>query len=116
MNWKVKAVVQKAVSYMPYKKRINYMMQKYITKGVHLSDEYFLDRLTHASHHIQAFKKWTASEVDIPRTTFELGSGWYPVVPLSMYLCGAENISTIDIDMHTSKEKINTTIDNKMAN
>ena len=82
-TWKIKAVVQKVISFLPASHKINYLFQKYITKGVILSDEYFYDRLGHAAFHAKAFIQ---NKSKTPNSTLELGTGWYPVVPISMYL------------------------------
>ena len=41
----MKAIVQKTISYLPYSNRINYIFQKYVTKGINRTDNYFF-RLT----------------------------------------------------------------------
>ena len=50
--WIMKAVVQKVISGLPASYRVNYLFQKYFTKGIKLTDEYFEDRLRHASNHL----------------------------------------------------------------
>jgi len=42
---------------------------------------------------------------------FELGTGWYPVVPLSLYLTGAKHIFTIDISAHLNLASLLKTIE-----
>ncbi len=109
MNWKLKAVVQKTISYLPLGHKINYLFQKYVTKGVILSDEYFFDRLTHAQQHIAKYQELCGSMQGC--TTLELGTGWYPVVPLSCFLSGADKIYSVDITSLTNKEKVLTTLE-----
>lgn len=83
------------------------MFQKYVTKGVKLSDEYFFDRLQHASDHL---KSWFNKKLNPPVFTVELGTGWYPVIPVSLFLCGAEKIFTVDISKLTNRERLLTTL------
>jgi len=106
-NWKIKAIVQKTISFLPDGYKINYFFQKYITKGVILSDEYFYDRLGHAERHA---KFYLEEKKRTPDTTLELGTGWYPVVPVAMFLLGADAIFSIDITPLTDKEKLITTL------
>lgn len=106
-KWILKAVVQKTISFLPGSHKINFLFQKYVTKGVQLSEEYFEDRLIHARKHISSFIKYAEKPLE---TTLELGTGWYPVVPIAMYLSGAHQINTVDISGLTDKEKILTTI------
>ncbi len=107
-KWILKAIVQKTISYLPYSQQINYLFQKYITKGVELTDDYFEDRLTHAKNHIHFYVKYVTNSGSL--NTYELGTGWYPIVPISMFLFGAENINSIDISPLVSEKNIKTTI------
>jgi len=106
-KWKQKAIVQKTISYLPLSHKINYIFQKYVTKGVNLSNEYFYDRLGHARDHIKSFQKY--ADKSIPATCLELGTGWYPIVPISFFLVGADMIYSVDISLLTSKERLQTT-------
>lgn len=107
-TWILKAIVQKTISYLPFSQRINYFFQKYVTKGVVLSDAYFEDRLTHARTHLDA---WARLGAGAPlRQTLELGTGWYPVVPIALFLHGAEQIRTVDVTLLTGAAHVQTTI------
>lgn len=105
--WIIKAIVQKMISFLPFKHQVNYLFQKYITRGVQLTDAYFEDKLIHAFHHFQYYKK------HVGKTNFkvlELGSGWYPVIPVYLYLHGASEIISIDIAQHITKKNLEKTI------
>ncbi len=108
-KWKQKAIVQKTISYLPLGQNINYFFQKYVTKGENLNDEYFLDRLGHAKEHIHYYQKITGNSN--PNSSLEIGTGWYPIVPISLFLIGCEKIYSVDIKMLTSKERIITTLE-----
>ena len=107
-KWMLKAIVQKTISYLPYSQRFNYFFQKYVTKGVFLSDTYFEDRLEHARNHIAAWERY--SDGTPLRETLELGAGWYPVVPIALFLYGAEHVRTVDVTLLTNAQHIRTTI------
>ncbi len=107
-KWVLKALVQKTISYLPNSHRLNYFFQKHVTKGVRLSEDYFEDRLIHASKHIQNFDGFAKNKL---HTTLELGTGWYPVVPISLFLRGAQTIHTADISPLCNKENLLTTIE-----
>lgn len=107
-KWILKAVVQKIISFLPFRSKINYFFQKYVTKGVYLNDEYFYDRLGHAKEHL---KGYVSNFKRIPNSCLELGTGWYPVVPISFFLSGVDRIYSIDISFLTSKEKIIQTLE-----
>jgi len=107
-KWVLKAIVQKTISFLPYSQQLNYLFQKYVTKGVHLSDDYFSDRLLHAKEHLTAYQQQAGSIGG--RTTLELGTGWYPVVPIALFLSGANRIYTIDISRLSHAGHLTTTI------
>ena len=108
-KWHLKAIVQKTISFLPNSHKINYWFQKNITKGVFLGDDYFFDRLEHAKQHIEAYQQNCGSLEGIK--TLELGTGWYPVIPFSLFLTGVGQINTVDISNLTNKEKLKDTLD-----
>lgn len=107
-KWKQKAIVQKIICYLPFSHKINYIFQKYVTKGVNLSDDYFYDRLGHARDHIKSFQKYSNKKV--LQSSLEIGTGWYPIVPISFFLFGADKIYSVDISFLTSKERLQITL------
>jgi hypothetical protein len=107
-RWKQKALVQKVISYLPFDHRINFLFQKYVTRGVALTDAYFEDRLSHARTHLHNFRRLSGQAV--PRRTLEIGTGWYPVVPIAMFLSGVDQIHSVDLRPLISRARIATTI------
>jgi SAM-dependent methyltransferase len=107
-KWVLKAIIQKLISWLPNSHRVNFWFQKYITKGVQLSDKYFGDKLIHAEDHIKHFR---AHQAQGQFSSLELGTGWYPVVPLAMYLSGARNATSIDLNSLMTKESFSETIE-----
>src|SRR5437868_2794118 len=51
--WIAKAIVQKAISFLPFKHNINYLLQKYVTIGVFLTDALMEDKLLHCKNHLE---------------------------------------------------------------
>ncbi|MBS1594028.1 MAG: class I SAM-dependent methyltransferase [Bacteroidetes bacterium] len=107
--WILKAVIQKAISFLPCEHRINFLFQKYVTKGVNLTNDLFEDKLIHCSNHLKYFRKYAPGKRDF--TSLEIGTGWYPIVPIGFYLSGASTIYTIDISDLLSIERIKNTIE-----
>jgi hypothetical protein len=107
-KWHIKAVVQKAISALPLKHEINYLFQKHVTKGLVLTDDLFFDRLGHAVDHLTAYQSH-ANNRPLDKT-FELGTGWYPIVPIALFLGGASEIHTADIARLCSKTQILSTL------
>lgn len=94
---------------MPFKHRINYLFQRYVTKGVLLTDELMDDKLTHCQTHLKHFFKYRG--VQTGYTTLELGTGWYPIVPIGFYLAGASKIYSIDVSDLLETDAIKLTIE-----
>lgn len=95
------------ISWMPASQKLNYLFQKHITKGVQLSDQHFSDKLGHATDHLRFYSKY-GKEAEF--TALELGSGWYPVVPVALFLGGAKSVTSIDISPLMTGEGIQETI------
>lgn len=102
--WIVKAVIQKSIAMFPHKHRLNYLFQKHVTKGLELTDELFEDRLGHGANHWQHYKAHGNSPTGF--SSLELGTGWYPIVPTAMYLCGAGSVVTLDISSLLQTEAV----------
>jgi len=106
-KWIFKAIIQKVISFLPFGHKINFIFQKYVTRGVNLSDEYFEGRLIHAREHYKYFRKHAVTD---KYSHLEIGTGWYPVVPLGMFLNGADTITTIDLVRFMNEERFRTTV------
>src|SRR5690606_12044431 len=57
--------------------------------------------------HFNKFKEEGSSQAEI----LELGTGWYPIVPLSLYLIGENRISSIDTQNWLKKDRFVITIE-----
>lgn len=109
-KWILKAVVQKAISFLPQREKINYLFQKYVTKGVLLTDEHFEVKLISARDHIGYFNRYSSGRTGSAEI-LELGTGWYPIVPLSLYLTGESRITSVDAQSWLTKDSFILTIE-----
>lgn len=107
-RWQLKAVVQKGASFLPFPHHVNFLFQKYVTKGVNLTDNYFTDRLEHANAHIRAFGRCSPGKKIA--ASLELGTGWYPVIPVSLFLHGVDRAYTVDVTEHCGAGNIVATL------
>ena len=113
-KWILKATVQKGISLLPGKHRINFLFQRYITKGVQLTEAYLVDRLTHFQTHKRLLTEQSRAGI-ADRVPLELGTGWYPIVPLCFFLSGASHCYTVDISALMNKERLWNTIRTLLA-
>ncbi len=112
--WIAKAIIQKSISFLPYSHRINYLFQKHITKGVTLTDALMDDKLIHCASHYKSFKQHHElgknKTIPAPNTLLEIGTGWFPIVPIGMYLLGAGKIYTVDLTPLLRTENVRITL------
>ena len=113
-KWVLKAVVQKAISYLPASQKINQFFQKHVTKGLALTDQLFEDKLNHFHHHWRAFCEHSISDHSAFRA-FELGTGWYPIVPIMLFIHGAEKVFTWDVQSLLQGNHLQSTIGKFLA-
>ena len=94
-NWKLKAAVQGCIALLPYRQTWNRLLQKYVTKALDLNTEAFEYKLTIVNEHVSNYLE----TAPLPKDSFsvlELGTGWHPVIPVGLWLCGASKVWTID--------------------
>ncbi len=106
--WVLKAILQKCISSLPGSLYINHFFQR-ISSRFGLSEQEFTDKLIHLQFHLRANRQ--LSDGPVPGEVLELGTGWFPVVPLGYFLSGAERIVSVDIRPLLSKTYFLTTID-----
>lgn len=92
-NWIIKATAQKLLSLLPRYRQLNSLVQRHISRSVRITDFFLEDRLSHVSRHWIAARKYLQEGSPV---FLELGSGWYPVVPVGLFLLGAEKVITMD--------------------
>ena len=101
-RWILKALVQKTISFLPRSEEINLLFQKYVTRGVNLDDVHLTYKVESARDHLEFFKPKLAEGKS--QEVLELGTGWYPIVPLIFYLRGVGRVTSLDIRSWASKE------------
>ena len=92
-SWILKAATQKALSGFPASHTLNRFFQNRLTGTLDLTPDRLLDQLRRGARHLQAYRKIRGR---LPGTVLEVGTGWFPVIPLGLHLCGCEEIYTLD--------------------
>lgn len=95
-KWILKAVIQKTISFLPYKEELNFFFQRYVTRGVALTDYHFECKLAAARDHVAYYHKYGTTPTSSAKA-LELGTGWYPIVPAMLFLAGFERTVSVDI-------------------
>jgi hypothetical protein len=103
-SWLLKTAAHRAICWLPHRHFWNGLFQRFLTKSTVLEPSGFEVKLREAQRHLDAFLAARRGARDF--SGFELGTGWYPTIPLSFYLCGAGPIWTIDIDPLLTAERL----------
>lgn len=93
-HWKLKAVVQKAIGLAPASHRWNYAFQRYVTRSARLDGVWVNHKIDQTSCHLRSWRQYRGAVG--PTTVLELGTGWFPVVPICLSLTGADRVETVD--------------------
>lgn len=96
-RWVAKAVIQKAISFLPDPQRANRLFQHHVTRSTTLDEAGARMRLDWALLHLRTFRR-LGDRPDRGFSALELGAGWYPVVPLTYFLAGADRVWMVDLE------------------
>jgi len=96
-NWRIKSAIHRAISGLPKPHLWNEVFQRLVTKSLELPPQEFTRKVgqsqTHVGHLLDLRSACAGGF-----TVFEVGTGWYPVMPVGFYLCGAAEVWTFDIE------------------
>jgi len=74
-----------------------------------LRDSKFAEKLACCNRHWEAYKRFNPHGTRCP-LVLEIGTGWHPIVPIGLYLCGADRIYTIDKNSLLRPETVEATL------
>src|ERR1041385_6969243 len=95
-HWLLKSATHRVISWLPKPQFWNGLLQSAFTRSTILTREGFEHKVAECQRHFQAFAAFHSPVAAF--SAFELGTGWFPVIPIGLYLCGAREIWTIDIE------------------
>lgn len=95
-SWILKTALQRIFSLLPASETWNEFFQRYVTRGLQLQPHgEFTEKLIACKKHFEHYQSFSRR----PReefTVFEIGPGWFPIIPIGLYLCGASEIWAFD--------------------
>jgi hypothetical protein len=103
-HWLLKWAVQRTISVLPHRQKFNEFFQTHFTRTLDATRGRFEARLEYCRMHLDYFLEQRPGLESF--TVFELGTGWYPTVPVGLYLCGADEIWLADIDPLLKSERL----------
>lgn len=109
MKLYLKIFLQKFFSALPNGEKLNYQLQKKITKTLPISDSDFIKKTETAQSHLENYKKYSSSDT-LPKNYYEFGAGYDLVIPITMSLLGVSNIRCIDVRELAFPDLLNDTI------
>jgi SAM-dependent methyltransferase len=102
-HWLIKSAVHRGISALPNRQFWNGLLQKWITRSTELTPRTFEDKARECARHLRVFRS-ARPEGDF--TALELGTGWLPIIPVGLCLCGAREVWTFDIDHLLKTERL----------
>lgn len=104
-RWLLKSIIHRAISLLPGSRQLNEIFQERVTKSLGLSAGLFESVIGRTRMHWEDLLAVRPGHTGT-FTAVELGTGWYPIVPVALFLCGASKIWTYDIEPLLSPERM----------
>jgi ubiquinone/menaquinone biosynthesis C-methylase UbiE len=102
----IKAAVQGAISRAPNSRRINEILQRYVTRSLRLTNEIVSDKWNKCVRHLEAYRRCSPNGTGKPQTVMEIGTGWYPIVPIGIALASGAKVVTVDTSDLLSRQRV----------
>jgi hypothetical protein len=109
-HWLIKSGIQRVISWLPASAYWNELFQRTVTRSIDLNYPAFLHKLEGGARFYDRFRRVQPGSKE-QFTVMELGTGWYPVNPITLYLCGAEKIHSYDIIGHLQSNRLSLVLD-----
>jgi SAM-dependent methyltransferase len=104
-----KAILQNIFDILPSGINMNYLFQRYVSKGLPIADSEFEKKISIAKNHYDNYLKYRDDKNESP-IFYEFGAGWDLIIPMSYYSLGVEKQCLVDIRNNLKLELINNTI------
>ena len=95
-DWRVKVAIQTALSAVPGGHRLNYLLQRHVTRTLPVSDPELRNQVLKARRHLDAFLRHRSSAAG-DLHLYEFGAGWDLVLPITYYALGVERQTIVDL-------------------
>lgn len=94
MDFRVKCALQQIFSYVPGGRHLNYLMQRYVTRTLPLSDDALAEYRLAARRHLDSYRHWVGGT---PQSVLELGSGQHLASAIFLALEGCPSVRATDV-------------------
>ncbi len=89
-------MIQGLISNLPGKCHWNSIFSRYMTKSLTLRDDNFRLKLKESRSHLENYLPVSPINKESSFIVFEIGTGWFPILPIAFFLCGASKVITLD--------------------
>jgi hypothetical protein len=110
VSWLAKALVQRGIGALPNPHYWNELFQDRVTHSLALTKERFEASLRNCRNHLEQLERFGSPATGSGFSAFELGTGWFPTVPIGLFLCGAREVWTWDIAPLLRRDRLKLTI------
>lgn len=107
-SWKLKSALHRLIGRLPCPQFWNELLQRYVTRSVELTEQRCESKLQDCRAHLDAYRRSSPNPRD-DFSAFDLGTGWSPVVPVALSLCGAREVWTCDVAPLLSRTRVRET-------
>jgi len=96
-SWLLKTTIHHVLKAFPHPEWWNGLMQRHVTRGLQLEPHgEFLGKLLACRRHLRNYLSYSTKPTDC-FSAIEIGTGWFPIIPIGLHLCGAKEVLTYDI-------------------
>jgi len=103
-NWLIKTAIHRVISWLPNRQYWNSLFQKHVTRSLEINSSQFEAKMSECSKFLESFR--ACGTMHDGFSVLELGTGWHPIFPIGMFLCGAKSVYTMDIDPLLSSARL----------
>jgi hypothetical protein len=102
--------MQRGIGALPNPHYWNELFQDRVTHSLDLTKERFEASLRNCRNHMEQLQRCGSTATNGSFSAFELGTGWFPTVPIGLFLCGAREVWTWDIAPLLRRDRLKHTI------
>jgi len=110
MRWLAKAALQKALTLCPGSERLNYFLQRHVSKNYPRSEKDFLHWIDIAAQHFHVFVEHGSANNLSDVTFYEFGAGWDLLILLAYHAFGVNRQIVVDINPLIHLELVSDTL------
>src|SRR5260370_38310029 len=111
VSWLVKALVQWGIGVLPNPYYWNELLQDRLAHSLDLTKESFEASLRNCENHLEQLESLGSQATSGGGfSAFELGTGWFPTVPIGFFLRGAREVWSWDIVPFLTHDRLKDTV------